>query len=156
MKTYPALWGNFLKWSSAVCSLLMLVPVFVPGWYGWIAPLVILACVPFVIRGYSITSDAILIRRLFWTTRLDRAGLLTAEPRPRAMKGSIRTFGNGGAFSITGWFWSKSLGRYRAFVTDMKVTVVLRFNDRTVVLSPSDPDGFAAALQPVLSRSRGV
>jgi hypothetical protein len=33
------------------------------------------------------------------------------------MNKSLRACGNGGGFSFTGWYWSKSLGSYRAFVT---------------------------------------
>lgn len=109
---------------------------------GWVGPLVVLACLPFMVRGYGITDDAILIRRLFWTTRLRRADLRSAEIIPRAMKGSLRTFGNGGAFSFTGWYWNRSLGGYRAYVTDLNRTVVLRFWHRTVVISPGDPENF--------------
>jgi hypothetical protein len=59
------------------------------------------------------------------------------------MKSSLRTFGNGGIFSISGWFYRKGFGAYRAFVTDPRQTVVLRFPSRRVVLSPDDPEGFA-------------
>jgi hypothetical protein len=62
------------------------------------------------------------------------------------MTKSLRTCGNGGAFSFTGWYWSKSLGFYRAFVTDLNRTVVLRFEKKTVVVSPGEPEDFAEAL----------
>jgi hypothetical protein len=51
-------------------------------------------------------------------------------------------FGNGGLFSFTGLFRNRSLGTYRAFLTDLHRTVVLHFSKRTVVLSPSAPDDF--------------
>jgi hypothetical protein len=97
----------------------------------------------FAIRGYSITPQAIRVHRLFWSTSVPLAGLETARFEPRVMKSSIRTFGNGGIFSISGWFYRKGLGAYRAFVTDPRQTVVLRFPSRRVVLSPDDPEGFA-------------
>ncbi len=46
------------------------------------------------------------------------------------MRGSLRLFGNGGMFSITGLYRNRALGNYRAFVTDLKKTVVLRFMKR--------------------------
>ena len=113
----------------------------------WALPVILLCCLPFMIRSYAITDDAILIRRLFWTTRLDLAGLESAECLPRAMNKSLRTCGNGGGFSFTGWYWSKSLGFYRAYVTDLKRTVVLRFLRRTVVLSPGNPEDFVSELK---------
>ncbi len=96
----------------------------------------------FAIRGYSVTVNAILVHRLFWTTRLPLAGLASAKVEPDAMHGSIRTSGNGGVFSFTGFYYRKALGNYRAFVTDPHKTVVLRFPKRTVVLSPAAPEEF--------------
>ncbi len=158
MKTYQAPWGKALCWSSAGMVVLAVaffigmswLPAATPGWAVGLArlslPLILLACLPFVIRGYAITEDAILIRRLFWTTRLDRAGLTSAEVVPKAMSNSLRTCGNGGAFSFTGWYWSKPLGAFRAYVTDLNRTVVLRFGKRTVLVSPEIPEDFAEEL----------
>ncbi len=67
---------------------------------------------------------------------------------PDALRGSIRLFGNGGMFSFTGLFRSPKLGRYRAYVTDPARTVTLRFADRVVVVSPSDPAAFVRDLTP--------
>jgi len=158
MTTYAAPWGRTLMWISVFLTALcvgtaVVTPVMVPGLTGaariaiiWL-PLVIPAgCLPFVIRSYAITEDAILIRRLFWTTRLERAELKSAEVVADAMRGSIRTCGNGGGYSITGWYWSKRLGFYRAYVTDLKRTVVLVFVRKTVVLSPDAPEDFVREL----------
>ena len=154
MNKYRAPWGKALRGSSAALVVLAVAyPVgmsYLPGapwWLPWLLPLIVAGCLPFVVRGYEITGDSILIRRLFWTTRLDRSGLTSAEVRPRAMRGSLRTCGNGGGFSFTGWYWSKSLGAFRAFVTDLDRTVVLRFGKRTVVVSPDAPPDFVAALK---------
>jgi hypothetical protein len=83
------------------------------------------------VRGYTVTSDTILVQRLFWTTRLPLAGLQSARFEPEAMRWSIRTFGNGGLFSFTGCFRNKLLGAYRAFVTDPRRAVVLRYSGRS-------------------------
>lgn len=154
MKTYRAPWGKTLRWSSAALAALAVVYPFAmsflpgsPGWLPWLLPVIVLGCLPFMVRGYVITGEAILIRRLFWTTRLDLSALTSAEARPRAMSGSLRTCGNGGGFSFTGWYWSKALGVYRAFVTDLDRTVVLRFGKRTVVVSPDAPEDFTAELK---------
>jgi hypothetical protein len=55
------------------------------------------------------------------------------------MQGSIRTFGNGGLFGFIGLFRNKKLGRYRAFATDEKNAVVLRFATHTLVITPEQP-----------------
>ena len=62
------------------------------------------------------------------------------------MRGSLRLFGNGGIFSITGLFRNRALGNYRAFVTDLKRTVVLRFPERIIVVSPECPEKFVAEI----------
>jgi hypothetical protein len=62
------------------------------------------------------------------------------------MRGSFRLFGNGGMFSFTGWYRNRALGTYRAFVTDLKQTVVLRFEKKTIVLSPENPERFVSEI----------
>jgi hypothetical protein len=116
----------------------------------WATPLLLALpplCALFLVRGYRITPDAILVLRPGWTTRLPRAGLLFAEAAPDAMRGSIRLCGNGGFFAFTGLFWNRTLGRHRAFVTDPARTVVLRYAPRTVVISPADPAVFVSELR---------
>jgi hypothetical protein len=159
MKTYQAPWGKSLIVVSSLLVVLCVVHVVVFHFLlrekprglvllaQWTLPAIVLACLPFMIRGYAISEDTISIRRLFWATRLDRAGLKSAEVIPKAMGKSMRTCGNGGAFSFTGWYWNKSLGFYRAFVTDLNRTVVLRFEGRTVVVSPDEPELFVKQLE---------
>ncbi|HEY8903963.1 MAG TPA: PH domain-containing protein [Chthoniobacterales bacterium] len=108
--------------------------------------LLIPASALFVVRRYRITPDAILVRRSFWDTRLSRAGLMSATFEPGVMRGSLRTFGNGGFFSFTGWYWNRRLRTYQAFVTDLQRTVVLRYESRTIVLSPENPEQFLGDL----------
>jgi hypothetical protein len=108
--------------------------------------LVVAGAAPFTIRGYTINENEIGVRRLFWTTRIKRDQLIRAEVMPNAMRGSLRTCGNGGAFSFTGWYWNKALRSYRAFVTHQRNTVVLWFANKTIVMSPDDPERFAEDL----------
>ena len=145
--------------SALASALLLAIPIL-----GWIAlpasvpvfsrflmiavPLLILVgALPFAIRGYRLQDGTLRIQRPGWATRLDLDGLLKAEADPSAMSGSLRIAGNGGLFSFTGWFWSRRLGRYRAFVMDPARSVILKFSDRTVVVSPDAPDEFVAALR---------
>lgn len=154
MKHYRAPWSTLLIVITSAVTVLLLAIAFGMVLYGrgpipWAAlvPLVILiGSVPFAIRGYTVTHDAILVHRLFWTTRLPLSGLQSAKFVPEAMRGSIRTFGNGGLYSITGFFWNKALGAYRAFVTNQHQTVVLHYSKRRVVVSPSSPEDFVQQL----------
>ena len=156
-----------LLWIVSGLATALLVSLPVIGWVALpprgsglarmlivVTPLVILTgAVPFMVRGYRIEPGGLQIRRLGWSTRLSLRELQSAEASPQAMKGSLRLMGNGGLFVFAGWFWSRTLGRYRAFVTDPARSVVLRFPDRTVVVSPDAPDEFARTLTGiVLSR----
>ena len=150
MKHYNAPWSTSLVVATSVVTVLLLGITLGMTFYGrgiipWVGllPLAILVCsVPFTIRGYTVASDAILVHRLLWTTRLPLSGLESAKFEPEVMRGSLRTFGNGGLFSISGFFRNKALGAYRAFVTDQHQTVVLHYSGRTVVVSPSSPEEF--------------
>jgi len=150
MKEFKAPWGQALWIVSALATLILLAVAVlpVPG-LGWIRvlPLAIWAgAVPFVVRGYTVQGDELLIRRLFWDTRIVLSGLQSARFDPSAMCGSIRTCGNGGLFSFTGWYWSRKIGSYRAFVTDPTRSVVLVFANRRVVVTPDSPEDFVRAL----------
>jgi hypothetical protein len=159
MKHYEAPWSKSLIVISMITSMICL-GVSAGAWWAavakhqaapvrWVAllPLVILFCTAlFTIRGYAITSEAILVDRLLWSTALPRVGLESAQVEPDAIRGSIRTFGNGGAFSFTGFYYNKRLGSYRAFVTDPRRAVVLRYAARRVVLSPAAPEDFVCDL----------
>ena len=150
MKNYQAPWGTSLivisSLVTAVCVGVAIIMLWSSdGMQPWLAllPLVIICGgALFTVRGYTVTADAILVHRLFWTTRLPLAGLQSAKFEPDAMRRSLRTFGNGGLFSFSGLFRNKALGAYRAFVTDLHRTVVLHFPTRTVVISPSSPNEF--------------
>jgi hypothetical protein len=118
------------------------------AWLGFLPLVPVAICALLGVRGYVVTPDEIQIRRPLWSTNLPRAGLQSATVDHDALRGSIRLFGIGGLFSFTGLFRSPRLGRYRAFVTDPGRTVILRFADRVVVVSPADPQAFIRDLSP--------
>lgn len=151
--THSAPWGKLLVgmtlFSSSVLlgtSALVLLRVREPWGVGAATAALSLAAlvggVLFSILGYRIDGAHLYVRRPLWETAVDLRELESTEADPDAMKGSIRTFGNGGLFSFTGRYKSKKLGHYRAFVNKAANAVVLRFPDRTVVLSPGDPAAF--------------
>jgi len=168
MKTYKAPWSKCLIVVSVLATLMCLgitfgIP-FLPAprhggevgmWLRWLPLALVFGCALFTVRGYTIAPDAILVHRLLWATRLPRAGLQSAEFVPNAMNRSLRTFGNGGFFSFTGFYWSKTLRSYRAYVTDLRRTVVLRFERRTVVVSPDSPEEFVRELLETLNSTNG-
>lgn len=153
--TYPARWGKSLRWMSAFSTVMLAAIAVFLGfktrpealfWLPLLPALILAGALPFVVRSYAIEPNVLAIRRLVWTTRLPLAGLQSATAEPSAMRGSRRLCGNGGMFSITGWYRNRALGTYRAFVTNLKDTVVLRFPARTIVISPENPEQFVAEI----------
>lgn len=155
---FPALWGLPLKAiTSGVACLLFgisayslwqrlngsvstpLVAIFMP--------LVILAvCSLFTVRGYTVSMNQLIIHRLGWSNAIELSNLLAADFVPGVMQGSHRTFANGGLFAFAGNFHARDLGAYRAYVTDGMKAVVLKFTDKTIVVSPDEPEEFIAAV----------
>lgn len=157
--TFNAPWGTTLKVMTGLSSLILLgVPVlglFTGPRSGtlWaigmiVLPLLLLVATSFfMIRGYQLTADTLLVQRLGWKSRIDLSGLVSAEADPQAMSKSIRTFGNGGLFCFAGAFRNKKLGGYRAFATDLKSAVVLRFEQKVIVLTPENPAYFVSSIK---------
>lgn len=64
-----------------------------------------------------------------------------------ALKGAIRTFGNGGLFSFNGWYWVRGYGSSRLWVTDFHSVVAMRGDRGCVFVSPAKRDEFIAAVR---------
>jgi len=136
--------------SLVILMLPMLAAIFAPTQPPLLAIILLVALPPLIVaetfaarvRGYTLTEREIIVHRGLWDTRLTLAGLRSVKGDAEAMRGSARVFGNGGLFSITGRFWNRKLGWYRAFATDQSRAVVLRYADRTIVITPHDPQQF--------------
>jgi len=151
MTQYKAPWDTTLQVVSLLTTGLLLgvaaMPLLGPIGPVRILPLALLVgALPFVVRGYEIRGDALLIRRLLWSTRIELTGLRSAQYDPAVLCHSIRTCGNGGLFSFTGWYWNRKIGAYHAYATDLRRAVVLTFARRRVVVTPDRPDDFVRAL----------
>jgi amino acid transporter len=157
MERFPAApWPTSLKAISLIGTLLLVAVGYVatravpPAGFAntlgtlvaLVPPAIALVAALFVVRGYSVDGARLVIWRLLWPTviPLDTPRRVWADPG--AMKGSLRVFGNGGLFAFTGVFQNRTLGRYRAFVTDPARTVVLALGRRTIVVTPADPGDF--------------
>ena len=106
--------------------------------------LVLLATAVVGIRGYRLTKDELHVRHYGWSQQWSLRDLSDVNVRPGVLSGSIRTIGIGGFFGYIGRFRSSLLGDYQAYVTDSSRTVVLRFKDATLVISPDDPAAFVS------------
>ncbi|ABW25141.1 PH domain-containing protein [Acaryochloris marina] len=151
---YPAPWGVSLKAISGGITLL-LIGIAVIGlltgpksnWI-WILSMVVIPLgivfitALFTVRGYALTPDTLFVKRLVWNTEIPLQGLQSIEADSNAMEGSIKTMGNGGLFSFSGSFRNKRLGAYRALATDMRRCVVLKFDQKVIVITPDHPKDF--------------
>lgn len=168
ISTFRAPWGISLIVVTALATALFTTAAVVAGivlvkaGHGGLAALiwVVLAatwigCALFLVRGYTVVSHLLLVHRLFWTTRMSLAGLQSVTFDPDAMRWSLRLWGNGGLFSFCGHYWSRRLGAFRAFVTDLRKTVVLRSPQWTIVISPDWPEQFVYELWRTQGNSRG-
>ncbi|MBD3276731.1 MAG: hypothetical protein GF388_00375 [Candidatus Aegiribacteria sp.] len=158
-KYFAAPWGTLLKVISIGVTLLLLSVFGGLGLSGrshstlttvlYLAfpLLVIFGSLLFTIRGYVLTGDTLLVRRLFWNTRIPLETVVSVTPDPKAMTGAVRTLGNGGLYGFSGKFRSGKLGSFRAYVTDFKKCVILETPTRKIVVSPEDPVGFAETVR---------
>lgn len=157
-RTFAARWSGLLKGVSAAVVLLLLIVGpggRMLGWYAgpldWLAVVLPLGGIAvaalFVVRGYEVQGRTLHILRPGWRTSVPLAGLKEVQSGGALLDGSLRVFGNGGFFSFTGWYWSRRLGVYRMFVTDLKRVVGLRLPTRWVLVSPEDIDGFVDAVR---------
>ena len=150
-------WPTGLKITSAVGTVLILgvgigayraipVPTGFTHQFGlavaMILPALLVGSLLFMVTGYAVEGTELYVRRLLWSTRISLQGLDRIWIEPAVCKGSIRVFGNGGLFSFTGLFYSKRLGRYRLFATDISRSVVLVLPSRVVVITPAEPEAF--------------
>lgn len=123
-----------------------------PGWVlaiGLGMPVASLAVTwAFSVRGYRLEgSDTLLVLRPGRVTRLSWAGLSGAEARPDAFRSVSMKAGSAGFLGYLGWFRSRALGAFRAWVTDPDRSVLLRFPDRQIVVSPDDRAAFISAIE---------
>jgi hypothetical protein len=169
---FPAApWSGLLKAVSAFTTLLLLAVTYAawraapPGLTGLayvigiavpcIPLAVVLVALLFVVVGYEVDATELRVRRLLWATTLRLNGVNHVWQDPEVIRGSLRVVGNGGLFSFSGVFWSKRLGRYRIFATDLKRCVVLVLTDRVLVVTPADPEAFIQHIRALFPTAQG-
>lgn len=151
---YGAPWGPLLQ-GMTILSVVLLLGMTAMGvserpagqllWYlvMIVLPLVMLVtAVFFMIRGYLLYADTLYVRRLGWYSKIPLAGLQHVVFDPEVTRKMTRRFGNGGMFCFAGSYKSKKIGPVRVFATDLRRPVVLRFADRSIIVTPDDPIDF--------------
>ena len=155
---FRAPWGLSLKIITPLVTALMLASVVLiatrheaaqlRGWLGGFLVALLAGGPLFMVRGYEVAPGELTILRPGWRTRIPLDGLRSVEPGDGLATFRLRLFGNGGFWSITGWFWNRKLGRFRSFANDPGRVLALRFERRcAIVVSPADPAAFTDALK---------
>jgi len=157
---FSAPWGRSLRLSTTAAVVLLLLLALVglfaapharPPWrvVTVVLPLVVLlAPLPFMVRGYRLTDRHLVVRRPGWSTRLPLAGLAEVTGEPEGLRHSLRLFGNSGLYVINGWYWNRRFGRFRAYATDGDRAVLLRYADgRRFVVTPDDVQHFIVRIR---------
>jgi hypothetical protein len=112
--------------------------------------LILIVGAAFAPKQYRITSDSILVNRLFTKDiKIPLSEVYSAEPvnYKYVFKKSVRIMGSGGGFGIYGTFTSPSLKYFKAYMTRRDKLVLIRTTDKPFVLTPDDPEGFIDAVQ---------
>ncbi len=134
--------------SAAGCGVLLAVAVLAPHIVFRVAAILIVGLTyAFSPRGYEVTAEAIVVRRLIGNKRLPLAGVRAAGRVDAGdLRGAVRLWGSGGMFGYYGLFQTSRLGRCWWYVTDRKNAVAVAASGGTVVFSPDDVEGFLAAV----------
>jgi hypothetical protein len=152
---FAAPWGRLLRAMTLLSALLLagvalavlLLEDDAARWWILALPLGVLPLAAlFMVRGYRVTADGLEIGRPGWRSRVPLGPAATAEVDTQALDGAIRLFANGGLFTFAGWFRSRRLGSFRAWVNDPVRSVIVRDRGRAWVVSPDDPAAFVQAM----------
>ncbi len=153
MTEYKASWSTRLIILTLVATAILFgIPIFsyiqekTINVIVWLTPLIWFIAALFTVRGYRIGNNQLNIRRLLWETKIDLSNLKRVEFNPQAIQSSVRTFGNGGLFSFSGFFKNSNLGTYRHYSTNYQNAVVLYFDSKTIVITPDNPENFVSAI----------
>lgn len=97
------------------------------------------------IRELKLEGNILLVRLPWWTNRFELTDLQSIEAVP--LKWAWKKIGNDGLGGMIGSFRNKQLGNFRAYVSDPAKSVVLRWADRIVVVSPRETEWFIESVR---------
>ncbi len=108
---------------------------------------------PFAPLRYVITDKNIIIRRFGPDIKIPLENLADIRTIERKeLRKCIRVCGCGGMFGCMGLFYSKTLGFFRASITNSRQLVVIyRTKGRPFLISPDDREGFVENIKNLLS-----
>ena len=98
-------------------------------------------CYLFSIKDYVVTESDLIIRRLIGNVTIHLSEIEEARPIAKGeIRGTIRTFGNGGLFGYYGKFYNRKLGSMTWYATQLQnmIYIKTRSGNKTII-SPDDP-----------------
>jgi len=90
------------------------------------------------VSRFKIDENCLVLRK----KRFPLEGAVEVRRDPDVMKWAVKVFANGGLGSLRGSFRSRRMGKFYAFMTGTENAVVVRWPDKTVVVSPADTEFF--------------
>lgn len=156
-RVFRAPWSRELAIMTAVAATIVGLPLVINLLRGYVVVSTILGGVFLLMIGntilrYEVDQNELRVVRLFRTIRIPLGPKSTAVVQPGVMAKAWRTWGNGGAFSFSGYFRNVALGGFRAYVTDFKRAVVVCAQAGTVVVSPDRPTDFVSSIKAAAGR----
>lgn len=150
---FKAPWDLLLIVLSSLFVIIISLPLFLfPIYYNiLISIILLLSLLIFIITGYSIKNYKLIVHRLAWKNIFDLSELKSIEINNCARNNSWRLFGIGGAFSYSGIFRNSHIGKYRAYATYRKKSVVLHFRNQVIVVTPDSPENFKNVINKIIS-----
>jgi Bacterial PH domain len=96
--------------------------------------------------NYSLTTDKLIIHRLFRNIIIERKDIKSIEQIDKEkIKGTLRNFGVGGLFGYFGKFTNRDLGRMTWYATRRdNIVLVQTIGNKKIILTPNEPQKFVA------------
>jgi Bacterial PH domain len=95
--------------------------------------------------GYTLDSRGLRLERRWLSRRLPYSGIDGVDRAPRPI-GGLLALGLNGLFGSHGLRWNRHTGLHYLAITNTRDLVYVRTRRGLVVISPSEPDEFVAAL----------
>lgn len=116
-------------------------------WMRLVLPLFILGVgVVFMVTGYHVDSDGIVIRRLFWQRRIRREDIVRVAVPSALFCCRIGLFGIWGFCGRSGFAHARGLGFHIVSASAFEHSVIIaRHHGLPIIISPSDSDAFIHA-----------
>jgi hypothetical protein len=99
-------------------------------------------------QDYTVNEQGISIKRPYKSILIAANDIKSIEAlTPADLKYSMRLFGSGGFFGYFGLFANQKLGRYHIYAGNRVNPVLILTEKKKYVLTPTDPEGFIAAVK---------